>query len=104
MMRTASLALLLFACQIVAADDPTRVLAPDQKSNDARFARVRTLNDKDFDFHVPSSKEAWEERRRELREQILVANGLWPLPEKTPLNPVVHGAVDRGEYTVEKVF
>jgi dienelactone hydrolase len=33
-----------------------------------------------------------------------VALGLWPLPEKTPLNPVIHGKIDRADYTVEKVY
>ena len=26
------------------------------------------------------------------------------MPEKTPLNAVVHGKIDRDEYTIEKVF
>src|SRR5262249_2356638 len=29
---------------------------------------------------------------------------LWPMPEKTPLNPVIHGKIDRDDYTIEKVF
>src|SRR5919205_39998 len=53
---------------------------------------------------VPSSKEEWEARRKQLREQVLVATGLWPLPPKTPLNPVIHGQIDRDDYTIEKVF
>src|SRR5581483_8791250 len=46
----------------------------------------------------------WEARRKEVREQVLVANGLWPMPEKAPLKPTVHGKIDRDEYTIEKVF
>ncbi len=57
-----------------------------------------------FPWTPPTSKEAWEKRRRELREQVLVANGLWPLPKKTPLRPTLHGKIDRDKYTVEKVF
>jgi dienelactone hydrolase len=90
---------------VLAADgDPLRVLEPGQTPRDARLTKVRTHNDKDFFFAVPASKEAWEARRKELREQLLVANGLWPMPEKTPLNPVVHGKIARDGYTVEKVF
>ncbi len=33
----------------------------------------------------------------------MVATGLWPLPEKTPLNPVIRGKVARPGFTVEKV-
>ena len=46
----------------------------------------------------------WERRARALREQVLVAEGLWPLPEKTPRNATVHGKIDRDAYTIEKVF
>src|SRR5262249_18317451 len=46
----------------------------------------------------------WETRRRQLREQVLVATGLWPMPPRTPLNAVIHGKIDRDDYTIEKVF
>ena len=38
-----------------------------------------------------------------MKRQVLVANGLWPMPNKTPLNAVVHGKVERDGYTVERV-
>lgn len=50
------------------------------------------------------TKEAWLARATELRQQIQVALGLWPMPERTPLSPVVHGKIDRDDYTIEKVF
>ena len=89
---------------LLAADDPARVLPPGKAPADARLTRVRLLTDKDFFFTPPTDLKAWETRRRELREQILVATGLWPMPEKTPLNAVIHGKIDRDEYTIEKVF
>jgi hypothetical protein len=105
MTRRACLAALLLTASAAAADrDPSRALPPGQKPADARLGRVRTLNDRDFFLAVPASREAWEARRRAVREQVLVALGLWPAPEKTPLNPVVHGKIDRDGYTVEKVF
>ena len=39
-----------------------------------------------------------------VREQILVATGLWPLPPRTALKPTIHGKIQRDGYTVEKVF
>ena len=87
-----------------AADDPTRVLPDGQKPQDARIGKVRTLNDTDFLFTAPTDLKQWDARRQALREQVLVAEGLWPMPEKTPLNAVVHGKIDRDEYTIEKVF
>ncbi|MBN2291702.1 MAG: acetylxylan esterase, partial [Pirellulales bacterium] len=55
-------------------------------------------------FAVPATPDAWSKRAAELRRQLQVAEGLWPMPTKTPSNAVVHGPVDRKEYTVEKVF
>lgn len=52
----------------------------------------------------PASKDAWEARKVVLKEQLLVSQGMWPLPEKVALNAVVHGKIDRDGYTVEKVF
>ncbi len=81
------------------------LLHAEEKPADSRLhAKPRDLNDKDFFFRVPDSKEAWQKRRQAVREQMLVATGLWPLPEKTPLKPVIHGKIDRDEYTIEKVF
>ncbi len=101
----AKLASLLAVAFVAASDtDPSRVLPPDKKPADIRLTRVRTLNDTDFFFSVPTSKGEWDIRRKAVREQVLVATGLWPPPEKTPLNPVIHGRIDRDGYTVEKVF
>jgi dienelactone hydrolase len=46
----------------------------------------------------------WEVRRNQVREQVLVAAGLWPMPEKSPIQAVVHGRIDRDDYSIEKVF
>jgi dienelactone hydrolase len=91
--------------QLAALDDagPTKVFTDGKKPTDARLGPPKTLNGY-FPFAVPKTKEAWEERRKQVREEVLVATGLWPLPEKTPLNPVIHGKIDRDGYTVEKVF
>ena len=83
--------------------DPTKVFTDGKKPTDVRLGAPKTLDDY-FPLVVPKSKEAWEARRKQLREQMLVATGLWPLPEKTPLNAVVHGKIDKGEYTIEKVY
>ena len=88
---------------LAADDDPTKVFTGGKKPSDARLGPPRTLDDY-APFAVPKTKELWEARRQELREQLMVANGLWPLPEKTPLNPVIHGKIDRDGYTIEKVF
>ncbi len=99
------LSALLFCWLPLQADsDPSRILPDDKKPTDGRLTQVRTLNDKDFDLVVPATRQAWESRKKAVREQVLVANGLWPMPEKTPLQPVIHGKIERDGYTVEKVF
>ena len=70
---------------------------------DTRLGKPKTLNDY-FPFTPPKTLEEWTKRRQEVREQVLVANGLWPMPERTPLKPVIHGKIERDGYTIEKVF
>ncbi len=80
-----------------------RVFADGQLPNDARLSELKDLNGY-FPFEVPEGKAAWEARAEELRRRVLVATGLWPLPERTPLNAVIHGKVQRLGFTVEKVY
>jgi len=68
--------------------------------------RVKDPKDLDgyFPFEVPASKETWAERAEKVRLQMRVALGLWPEPERTPLNPVIHGRIEQADYTLEKVY
>jgi dienelactone hydrolase len=109
MMRSAcltatALTLLALAAPTRADQKPSRVLDAGKIPDDSRLTKPpKTLNDY-FPMTVPASKDAWEARRQELRARVLVATGLWPLPEKTPLEPVIHDKIDRDDYTIEKVF
>ena len=98
---SAILSVSLFA-RLARADD-LRVYPPGQRPNDTRLAPRKDLNGY-FPFEVPESRAAWETRARELRRRVLVATGLWPLPARTPLHPVIHGKVRREGFTVEKVY
>ncbi|MBD3672546.1 MAG: acetylxylan esterase [Planctomycetaceae bacterium] len=80
-----------------------RVYDEGQLPNDSRLGELKDLNGY-FPFDVPSSQPAWDVRAEELRRQVLVATGLWPMPNKTPLNAVIHGKVQRDGFTVEKVY
>ncbi len=70
---------------------------------DARLGDLKTLDDY-FPFQPPADLATWEKRRERVRRQILVAAGLWPMPDRPQLKPVVYGKVDRGDYSVEKVY
>jgi len=70
---------------------------------DSRGKNLKTLNGH-FPFVVPKDAQGWQSRSDFLRHRVLVATGLWPMPEKTPLNPVIHGKIERRGFTVEKVY
>src|SRR5882672_2577994 len=69
----------------------------------ARTHRYRTLEDR-FVVRHPKSLDEWRTRASWLREHILASAGLVPMPERTPLNPVVFGERTHADYTVSKVY
>ena len=104
--RLAALALLLVTAAAAAlwAESAPRVFDPPAAPDDTR---LRDTHDVDHPYlFTPhfADKAAWERHAKALREQVLVAEGLWPMPPKTPLNPVIHGKIERDDYTIEKVF
>ena len=51
-----------------------------------------------------TDRSEWEARRTELHQQYLEMLGLWPLPERTPLEAKVTGVIEREEgFRVEKL-
>ena len=46
----------------------------------------------------------WEGERARLREQVLFAAGLSPMPDKPPLNARIWGRIERDGYSIEKVY
>src|SRR5438105_11662160 len=75
-------------------------------TQDLQDERLTLLRDKDHPAPFApayTQRQDWEKRAEFLRRQALVSQGLWPMPEKTPLKPVIHGRIDRDAYTIEKV-
>ena len=79
-------------------------------ADETRFAPPKDLNGF-FPFTPPASADAWPRRADDVRRRVLVSQGLWPAPTKSPLNPVIHGtitiadeAAPGGGYTVSKVY
>ncbi|MDB5303457.1 MAG: hypothetical protein JWM97_1006 [Phycisphaerales bacterium] len=82
----------------------SRVFSAPRAAGDERLQAAHDVdNPSPFEPHY-SSAEQWAHRRQEIIEQVSVAEGLWPMPERTPLNPVIHGRIERDGYTIEKVF
>ncbi len=101
-MRQLAFLLFLSSASFLFADAP-RVLKPGTLPSDARLGNLKTLNGH-FPFIVSADPGHWDVRSEQLRRRVLVATGLWPMPEKTPLEPVIHGKVKRDGFTVEKVY
>ena len=103
--RFSLLALAVVYSSFARSGDPAthQVLDAGQQPDDVRLNAPKDLNGY-FPFEVPDSPAAWEARRTQLQQRVLVSTGLWPIPKKTPLNPVIHGKVERDGFTMEKVY
>lgn len=86
-----------------ASAGPPRVLPAGEAPADTRLGPLRGERG-DFSFVPASSPEGWKQRADRVRRIPRVSLGLWPMPSASPMNPVVHGEIDCGDYTVEKVY
>jgi dienelactone hydrolase len=87
---------------IVADDAPAR----DTSRGDAMIARYfegQTAKLAAESLTEYQSKEDWEKDKAKHREHLFEMLGLDPLPEKTPLQPVIAGTVDHEDIIVERV-
>ncbi len=81
-----------------------QVFDPPRRPKDIRLQRMDHL-DQPAPFQPSyTTQAAWEKRASELRQQLLVALGLWPMLPRPPIEAVIHGKIDRDAYTVEKVY
>jgi hypothetical protein len=85
---------------LIAVLQPFDVQGQDTSTNQQAVKDRYTLRS----FPQINSAGEWRERAREIRQQILVSCGLWPMLEKTPLNARIFGKVEHDGYSVEKVF
>ena len=70
---------------------------------DRRLGPLKDLNGY-FPFRVPASAAEWGLRAERVRRQLRVAVGLWPAPASSAGAVVIHGRVERPDYSVEKVY
>lgn len=79
----------------------TRVYDTPRAVDDPRTAYSRNL---DTVFTMPEyDQAAWEATKDQIRRRMLIGCGLWPLPERTPLNAKIFDRVQHEDYSVEKV-
>lgn len=96
-------ALTLFLASADGQTAPPRALPAGQRPDDIRLSPPKDLNGY-FPFDPPTDPGLWSQRAEQVRRRILVSQGLWPMPTRTPLEPVLHGRIDLGDYSVEKVY
>ncbi len=90
------LVFLVLAAGMVAA--PRSIRATDERPS--QIVDVNTPRS----FPKVESRSEWESRSAEIRRQVLVSCGLWPMPQKTPLDAHFFGSIEREGYSVEKVY
>ena len=81
---------LLCAAAAVAAQDSRNTSTPN--------------TDTHFKLREYHSLQEWEQRKAQLRGQILSAAGLYPMPKKTAPRAELFGRLERQGYTIEKVL
>jgi cephalosporin-C deacetylase-like acetyl esterase len=95
----AVLSLFLLAIASISQEAPSK---PGDAAIDKYLAAETTQLSKNF-LEGAKTLEDWEKKRSRLEQEYLEMLGLWPLPEKTPLNAKVTGTVERGEVVIEKL-
>lgn len=65
---------------------------------------LRDLNKSYFPFTPVKDRAEWEVRRAEVVRRVQLAAGLWPMPDRPPVKAVIHGRIEREDYTVDKVY
>lgn len=83
---------LLFVSVFAMAGEPAPMLNPGARTLDTHHL-----------FALPRSNSEWETRADEIKHRILFGSGLWPMPERTPLNARVTGRYEGPDFIVENV-
>ena len=95
--------ILTLAFLLTAAGAAPRALPEGKRPVDRRLAPLKDLNGY-FPFRPPASGEDWAARSRQIRHHLKVAVGLYPEPDRTPLNAVIYGRIAGDGFSIEKVY
>jgi hypothetical protein len=97
---------------LAAASFPSRLLSDEQEPNTARtrataeireFLRRKVEAIQAREPAAEATRDDWERRRGELREQLFDMLGLWPLPPRGDLLATVTGQTERAGVIVERL-
>ncbi len=93
----------LAAAAVVSAQEPPEKSGARNDQALADYFRAETAKLAERCLADIHSRQDWEARRDEYRRQLHEMLGLWPVPERTDLKPVVTGRLEQPGFTVEKL-
>ncbi|NLP12149.1 hypothetical protein GX408_17245 [bacterium] len=76
----------------------------DSTFRDSRFMTMRKGEKMEYSMPEFKTLEQWQAFRDQLRLNILISTGLYPMPEKTKLSSRIFSMTRHEDYTVEKVL
>jgi dienelactone hydrolase len=71
---------------------------------DTRATRLMDPDHFELRIKIPRTLEELEKRREEMQQKFLVINGLWPMPAKCEMNPVIFDEKQGEGFRVAKVY
>ena len=107
MFGTRVLGLLLVATALPFAAQP-KLFAQDKPADTQAELLKQVPELRDLDSHCPftppTSLDAWQARAAQVKQQMQVAMGLWPMPKLEPIQPKIYGKMKLDGYTIEKAI
>ncbi len=93
---------ILIACLVLSPWPSSPLNA--QERTDTRKEMMQDPNSFQLRINIPTTLGEWEARKERLRQKVLVNAGLWPSPDKTPLNANTFERKEGKGFAVSKVY
>src|SRR5947209_4419053 len=100
-MKRIGLAVVLLLAGVVPAQPPAGPARGDAMFDKYLAAEADRLGTRFLDGAKTLAE--WQQKRPRLNQEFLDMLGLWPLPEKSPLQAKVTGSVERGDVVIENL-
>ena len=92
------------ATQLIAAQTkPNSTTTTPGDTMVANYFRAETIRLAENSLSNIQTLDDWSKRKTEYRRQLSEMLGLWPMPEKTPLKPIVTGKLEHPDFIVENL-
>lgn len=99
--RRLAIPLLIASCTL--STNTAQPISTAAEPNEVKRQELKDL-DGHFPFTPPATLEEWEKRSEEVRQQLKISLGLWPMPKLQEVQPVVHSTRELDGYAIAKVY